>query len=186
MSTRAIIARITGDDFEGRYHHSDGYPSGLGRFLYRAWREQFGRDTRAMLRLLVDEHPAGWSSIQGSDLHKPAGYRERGVRHPGEPMREEYADLGEWFTAHDAWERTQGPRCYCHGDRHEEPEELARLSDAAYWRETWCEWAYALNEERPLMLIYKVRGDQCIYVTTVRLDADEPDWAAIEAQATGA
>lgn len=30
MSTRSAIARPAGDGWEGRYHHFDGYPSGVG------------------------------------------------------------------------------------------------------------------------------------------------------------
>ena len=68
MSTRGCIARLTSRSpirFEGVYHHWDSYPSGLGRMLYLLWNEDFNRDTRAMLRELVDEHGAGWSTIVG-------------------------------------------------------------------------------------------------------------------------
>ena len=34
MSTREVIARQKGDVFEGRYHHWDSYPSGLGKALW--------------------------------------------------------------------------------------------------------------------------------------------------------
>lgn len=63
MSTRSIIGRPAGDGFEGRYHHSDGYPSGLGFELHRRYREVYGGDVARMTAHLIDEHPAGWSSL---------------------------------------------------------------------------------------------------------------------------
>lgn len=89
MSTRALIARKTEDGFEANYHHWDGYPSGLGLTLVELYQGHFERDAEAMLRFLLDEHPAGWSTINGQDFSKPAGF--------GSP----------------------GPQCYCHGDRSE-------------------------------------------------------------------
>ena len=81
MSTRACIARMdpTGA-WAGRYHHTDGYPSGLGRQLWRLLRDIFDGNTDRMLRALIDDHPAGWSSLFDrqarcychGDRHEPA------------------------------------------------------------------------------------------------------------------
>jgi hypothetical protein len=50
MSTRAVIARQTDPDdpgcWEGRYHHWDGYPSGLGRALWHAYHSIFIKTCR--------------------------------------------------------------------------------------------------------------------------------------------
>jgi len=93
MSTRAIIARKTPDGWEGRYHHFDGYPSGLGAALHEIGNEVFGGDIGAMMTTLIDDHPAGWSNIQNVDWTREPGF--------GDP---------------------KGPECYCHGQRHEGPD----------------------------------------------------------------
>lgn len=61
MSTRAAIGRADGDSFEARYHHSDGYPTGLGRLFQQ--RALAAHDLEAFIRYIVDEHPGGWSSL---------------------------------------------------------------------------------------------------------------------------
>lgn len=63
MSTRSVIARETEGGFSGVYHHWDGYPSGLGYTLYHVRNWVFAGDTNAMLVYLIDEHPAGWSTV---------------------------------------------------------------------------------------------------------------------------
>ena len=65
MSTRAVIARKTATGFQGVYHHSDGYPSWLGVMLFHLRRDRFAGNTAAMLQLLIDGHPNGWSSVPG-------------------------------------------------------------------------------------------------------------------------
>lgn len=170
MGTRGVIARVTGDGFEGRYHHWDSYPTQLGRSLY-TFAQQIG--VKRLLEILVDEHVVGWSTINGHDITKTPGYLELGKRHDGEPER---------FTdAHTAWERTQGPQCYCHGDRHEtEPLLITDVSADA-----GAEWAYAINEDTLGMVVYKrvytSSESKWRLVGVVHLDAPEPDWAALEA-----
>jgi hypothetical protein len=91
MSTRSIIARRTGNGgWEGRYHHWDGYPEGVGATLFSAYNGHFEKDADAMLKYLVDDHPAGWSTINGADFSMEPGFNG------------------------------PGPSCYCHGDRSEE------------------------------------------------------------------
>jgi hypothetical protein len=97
MSTRSIIARELGSEspmqWEGRYHHWDGYPAGVGATLFDMYNGHFGRfekDIGGMLEFLIDEHPAGWSTINEADFSKEPGFG------------------------------SGGPECYCHGDRNEE------------------------------------------------------------------
>lgn len=71
MSTRSVIARKNGTGFTGVYHHWDGYPSGLGATLFELRNKHFKGDTAAMLAFLIDEHPAGWSTINGADFLYP-------------------------------------------------------------------------------------------------------------------
>lgn len=56
-----MIGRIDGDTFAGRYHHTDGYPTGLGALF--AERARAADDLEAFLAYIVDEHAAGWSSL---------------------------------------------------------------------------------------------------------------------------
>ena len=74
MGTRGAIVRATPDGFRGRYHHWDSYPEGLGQALWKAYHEDFKRDLPRMLRTLIDEHPAGWSSIVNVDWNLEPGY----------------------------------------------------------------------------------------------------------------
>ena len=39
MSTRSIIAKKTDEGFIGTYHHWDGYPSGVGRFVAKGFQQ---------------------------------------------------------------------------------------------------------------------------------------------------
>lgn len=104
MSTRAVIARKTAGGpgnvtgFEGVYHHWDGYPSGLGATLYKLWRGHFKRKTPKMLAYLIDQHPAGWSTICGRNFKQAPG------------------------------KDGEGPECYCHGSRHEEGNTITHLN----------------------------------------------------------
>ena len=105
MATRSVIARAHGDDFVGRYHHSDGYPSGVGETLYTIYGTVFSQDTQAMLKYLIDDHPAGWSSINGAD-----------------------------FALEPGFGHTNAPRCYCHGERSEEEQTITSIDDCgAEW-----------------------------------------------------
>ena len=122
MSTRGAIARLTNVlplRFAGRYHHWDAYPSGLGRTLWNLYHGHFQRDLNSMLRVLIDEHPAGWSSINGTSFTLTSGF------HEWEP----------------GIEPTDRPQCYCHGDRHEE-EWLVTEENAAG---SGVEWAYVFT-----------------------------------------
>ena len=77
MSTRAAIARwtnIANGEWAGRYHHWDGYPCGLGATLYHLVRRRVIGDLEMTIQMLVDEHPAGWSTINGADWSKQPGY----------------------------------------------------------------------------------------------------------------
>ena len=75
MSTRAVIARPKGDEWEGRYHHSDGYPTGLGATLWALVKES---GVEWAQRTLLDEH-TGWSTINGADWAQSPGYGQKGA-----------------------------------------------------------------------------------------------------------
>lgn len=120
MSTRSCIAKPEGDGWKGRYHHSDGYPSGLGRFLFEAHNGFFGGDTDAMVKYLVDDEPVGWSFIMDTDLSKGPAWTEYEdyplvpadqASYPGQKdysalAPQSYTARGEEFTGDGSWIRS--------------------------------------------------------------------------------
>lgn len=174
MSTHAVIARagsIPGA-WAGRYHHSDGYPHGLGKRLYDVARDL---GIERMLALLIDEHTAGWSHIFDCDMRKPSGYREWTSAYLAMSIQEQRA-----------FDLTFGPRCYCHGER--VWEETLITSDGD---DCGAEWAYAIAPDG-LMMVYRRDYDPSRWTlaATVNLLGDgpecpEPDWLAMEGERDG-
>jgi len=165
MSTRAVIARIKGDGFEGRYHHYDGYPSGLGATLYELAHNRMLGELPAMLKTLLDDHPAGWSTINGADWTEPPGFQENG------------------FT-------TEGPECFCHGGRSEEAQTITHEDDAGMeWAYIFDEEARTMavceraleNGDHAIGMFGAIAADGYHWAirTVVNLDGPEPDWEEI-------
>lgn len=150
MATRAIIARPTpGDGWEGRYHHWDGYPDELGRTLWHLPADPHLGGLGGVLRTLLDDHPAGWSSINGKDRALEPGFIE------------------------DFPKRSNRPECYCHGDRSEEPW-LVRSTDANHGG---AEWAYVIDEPSATFSILRLLGDPPVRLLGVfPMGGPEPDW----------
>jgi hypothetical protein len=160
MGTRGVIARPVGEGFEGRYHHWDSYPEGLGQTLFRVRNGHFAGDSEAMLKFLLDDH-TGWSTINGANFDSAPGFSESG------------------FV-------TDGPACYCHGGRHEE----GWLVTAANASGAGCEYAYVIDGAQLLVLSsYHEDGSKAIgmfgmgdpdaswrLIGLVDLDGPEPDW----------
>lgn len=96
MGTRGIIARMdTKRGFVGNYHHWDSYPTQLGATLWKLYHGHFERDLKQMLKVLIDDHSAGWSTINDKNFDLKPGWHN--------------VDIGQ-----------TNPVCYCHGDRHKE------------------------------------------------------------------
>lgn len=181
MSTRSCIARPTESGFTGVYHHWDGYPSGLGLTLWQLAQPMgpFHGNIGKMLKVLIDEHPAGWSTINGADFSLKPGYdefRQRpcvvckksankhlcqtyGVdwhkkRKKPYPCGENYGmHLGHALEERPPTPREQRaedrPNCYCHGDRKEEGWEVTQANAAG----SGCEFAYVIDQETEAMLV---------------------------------
>lgn len=62
MSTRSIIAIQNKKGFKGGYHHWDGYPTGLGEYLF----DTFQEDGWAMVEKATSH---SWSSFQSEECH---------------------------------------------------------------------------------------------------------------------
>jgi hypothetical protein len=129
MSTNGIIARSTGEGtFEGRYHHWDSYPHGLGVALVELYRGHFKHDLSRMLQVLLDKHPAGWSTIVHTDFKLKPGFTNVAQRTEGMSI--------DQFQNQPLNRR---PHCYCHGHRHEECFLHNEKSDCG------AQWAYVFQ-----------------------------------------
>jgi hypothetical protein len=171
MGTRGCIARLTKEGFSGVYHHWDSYPSGLGQILWELYHEHFKEDLKAMLTTLIDQHPAGWSTICCKDFNLRAGFLEM--------------DSPKYKTS-------KQPQCYCHGSR----KEKAWIVTQANASDSGVEWTYAFNEQNNSMQIMKSFNEDDTSmigtfgcgnpkatwrtVKTVALHEKEPDWKEIE------
>jgi len=156
VSTRSVIARWThGDDWRGVYCHWDGYPSGVGATLWRIYRAPFGCNLSAMLKLLIDDHPEGWSAIVNCDFALQPTWTDT------------YAAPN--VEAQLALERY--PQAYKYRGE-TEPMLSTRRDD------TWCEWAYVFSEDYCTMTIQKRVYVAWCDVDVLNLDGLEPDWEA--------
>ena len=176
MATRGAIARLNGvGRFRGVYHHWDSYPTGLGKTLFQVYQGHFGRDLDAMLRYLINDHPAGWSTINHTDFSLPAGYSEVGYLNG--PCRvcgrvfDDHRETLEEFEARRASDPTAvdnrqvlghafeavqpGPRCFCHGERSEEAQVIHERSAAG----AGVEWVYAFDTDTRHMVILSSYSD---------------------------
>lgn len=186
MATRGAIVIRRGDGFEGRYHHWDSQPYALGAALWGLYHGHFQRDLNRMLRFLIEEHPAGWSSIVGADFSLEPGFTEF--------QNSRIEEYFEGKISDEEWQnlpQNRRPHCYCHGDRSEEPW-LVTHENAA---ESGIEWIYCFNPENRTMVILRSRNPDgkpmigmfgfgnpeaiWVPVATVDLDGPEPDWEAI-------
>lgn len=166
MGTRGIIARIDKKrGFAGNYHHWDSYPTQLGATLWKLYHGHFQQNLKQMLKVLIDDHPAGWSTINGADFNLPPGWHNAGSGHTN-------------------------PTCYCHLDRHREGRVIYPEDDyGAEWVYVFNEQE---NTMSVLMAIDKA-GIHTIgafgtnpgrqdwrALASFSLDGPEPNWEALE------
>ncbi|MBZ5722936.1 MAG: hypothetical protein LAO03_21555 [Acidobacteriia bacterium] len=169
MSTRACIARKTGPTtFQGVYHHWDGYPTALGATLWSLYHGHFKRDLEKMLSLLIDEHPAGWSTINNADFKLPAAYQEAKYR----KKRNGDNDYSKPIP--------HGPICYCHGGRHEE-KKLMHVLERVYTDNAVSTGGANLGGKHMVgMFGCGAPGHQRWQdLAAVALDGPEPDWESL-------
>ena len=100
MATRGCIARVDGDGFRGVYHHWDSYPSELGKKLFGLAR---GADLRSLMRMLIDDHPAGWLLLGDECICHGKGEEE-----PLVVTDRQNSEWVEWAFAFDEDARTMG------------------------------------------------------------------------------
>ena len=198
MSTRGVIARQKGDSFEGRYHHWDSYPTGLGKALWELAHNQFKGDIEGMLHILIDEHPAGWSTICNKDFSLAVGFNEFGKgncltcgKQSWEHYYQEweshgkrlttkarqsmakgnYMALGHSFEA----QRTTNAECYCHGDRAED-ELLVTEKNAT---DMGCEYAYVFSTNGVMTILSSYNGDGSKMIGMFGMGNPEAQWGVL-------
>lgn len=189
MGTRGVIARPDGEGFKGRYHHWDSYPEGLGKTLFERRKDTFAGDTDAMLAFLIDQHSAGWSTINGADLSKSTGFQEvmnegpcvtcgksqtahlcqTSGRTTAKHRKAAYPCGGQSYALHlghtfvgDPAIRAEAEthaQCYCHGDRAEGARDFTHENAAG----SGCEYAYVIRDaEMLVMSSYHEDGSKAI------------------------
>jgi hypothetical protein len=152
MATRATISRLLTDGTsEGRYHHWDGYPSGLGHKLLELFNDYFDKNIHLMMSALIDAHPAGWSTIQKNWRAASAGFDG------------------------------DGPECYCHGTRSEGADlrvftvAKSNLRNVP-GRDCLEEYNYVINQNTLEVRVYGSGWNGGKFIGAFYLDRDEPDW----------
>lgn len=173
MSTRAVIARVGDHEgkFSGVYHHWDGMPTSLGKYLTELLVGHFQNDLSKMLRVLVDEHPAGWSTVYQKDFSLKPGYTWQRVQSPSPSLGEKQYRAAR--KAYDLHPDIRRPQCFCHGERHEEPSVFTEKD----LQDTDVEWLYAIDEQNRRLYIRDVSHDA---EEIVELDGTPADWEKIE------
>lgn len=171
MSTRSVIARRNGNGFTGVYHHWDGYPSGLGATLFQLRNGHFKGDTQKMLSFLIDQHPAGWSTICGADFSIEPGFQEHGKAPCAVCQCPDWMHYSQYYESHGLPtppsfdgksyqvfnhgykepEMPQGPQCYCHGDRQEKAGKPMTEKNSTG---CGCEWAYVFDGDKMAVCSY--------------------------------
>lgn len=166
MSTYGVIARRTATGFVGRLHQNVGNPHILGKALFRLRNGHFQGDTASMLRVLIDEHPAGWSDITNKDF----------TLAPGFVLKRPYLSMERYLALPDAHQ----PQCYCHGERNDPPVTFTEENipmDATF--------LYLIDEVSHTMEIHLYRWTQWqttgaperLLIGSVALDGLEPSWS---------
>lgn len=183
MSTNAGIGKKLDDKlddgkWEFRYHHWDGNPRSLGKTLYDLYNGYFQKDLGKMLKVLLDEHPAGWSTINEKDFSLAPGYTP--FRHTGGVGNQ--FDMNEYYKRLEEYEQSgdgRRPQCYCHGDRNEE----AQLIEYPGSSLGTLEYLYVFDEGTLHLEVYSVEGEGTPrMLANVDLNGEEPDWKKIENQ----
>lgn len=151
MSTRAFIGFPAEDTITGVYHHSDGYPEGLGRVLFHLAQVY---DDLGILRDVLCSHPSGYSSLMRwsgapDDL---IGYdMAEGIK-AAKQKQHDCLNKQNWGPYYADIEK-MGHGIYYDGERAEPNAELMRWEDLP---SSWCAYAYLLYPITRIMVIYEV------------------------------
>jgi hypothetical protein len=145
----------TPNNFEGRYCHGDGYPTGVGKSLWDNWHITFNGNLQKLADFVL-KTDYGWSMLAGTDFSL-------------EPRWYEY-DQWEQYNKHPRWYDTRNPEF--RGDKW-------AITERDMLIDSWMEWAYLINIETNSIDIYKLSQVDMIFVGTMAADV-EPDYETFE------
>lgn len=155
MSTRSMVGVGTPTNYQARYCHADGYPTGIGKALWENWHTTFQGDLQKLADfILMTDY--GWSMLAGTDFSL-------------DPRWYEYAEW-EQYNQHPRWYDTRNPKL--RGDAWH----ITQDFDAS---DSWLEWAYLIDLENNQIGVYKIKQSGLKFVGTM-LANEEPDYQELE------
>ncbi|MBL8165415.1 MAG: hypothetical protein JNJ61_25755 [Anaerolineae bacterium] len=164
MATRALIGIYEagkGSSWRATYHHWDGYPTGLGRALWRIYHDIYPGLLSAMMEFIVDAHPEGWSTLAGRDFRKRPTWFDGSV----EMMLKEQGMA--WYEL--------PPLAYKY--RGDDPMPADETSNFGQ------EWAYVFDlQSNTMTILERVSWHNLSYAekATIPLNGMEPDWDSLK------
>ena len=174
MSTRSVIALPYGDAWRGRYVHSDGYPTHMGRTLFDLVRRD-GID--AVISTVITGEHYGWSILLATQPAIDGVVPDRSA-HFGTPgytasmFSTDPDEIGYFADGRFANVPGYGVAYTIKGG--------ARADD---WHtpdpEAWTEWVYVLTAEG-VLVIKQGYGETPDRAIGLYRWTDEPDWQAIQ------
>lgn len=159
-----------------RYHHWDGYPVSLGKTLFHLYNGHFEKNLSSMLKVLLDDHPAGWSTINDKDFRLEPGWTEFLYSKPAHLYS--FDDYQKELEAYKQTDDAHRPICYCHGKRDDEEAHWIAPGDVL----PSMEYLYVFDEEIAHMDIYACHnsGKTIVPLADVDLNGPEPNWNRIK------
>lgn len=167
MSTRSVIAIPDGDQYKGRYCHSDGYPSWNGRVLHELVNAHGVEKVR---RILVEDN-FYWSSIKAEATTETTNSEDLYTRN---------SDGGRTWHRHMAYncdpERFKFvPGFGMAGTENQTSPDEWHLPE--HEPDSWCEWVYILADAG--LMVRRCGGTKMAMVAY----ADKnPDWEKVAEQ----
>jgi len=125
-----------------------------------------------MLRVLINQHPAGWSTINEKDFHLSPGFAA--FHHDANEGETFHRDL---YYQQKVSEDRRRPQCYCHGERREKAQILTSWPQATQYG---AEYGYVLDEVSSSMTIYARTLETWCCIAVVELDGVEHDWEMLD------
>lgn len=101
----------------------DSYPEELGKTLWQLYHTVFGKDLEALLKTVIDDHPAGWSGLHASTFDGRVQTKPK--TDVTEPESAELSEASVLKLRNLLAQMTGVPslpddlNCYCHGDNPE-------------------------------------------------------------------
>jgi hypothetical protein len=177
MSTRCVVGVYTRtkypSEFEGRYVHHDGKPSGVGQWLFEEYRRLLRGNMQGMIDLLMSER-VGWSALCRRDLSLPPVWEDIGYG------RDQFPTFEAWL----AWENTRPLPPIAYSCRAEQPISKNPRGDliTRYGDPCGTEWAYIFDPANEHLDIWDRRDGEWHSAFSIWLDTPDSgyDWREMD------